>query len=150
MDLPCSPEIATMEMKTFIHRCLSNVMVLTTINYMADEGIDVLWYYDQDGDGYGIVESFLSDCEQPNPAFVSNFGDCSPTEPDIHPSAPEVCDGIDHNCDGLIDYDADEDGYSDINCGGDDCDDENTLLNPSTGCPVGIDCFDIYQNDYLF
>ena len=47
----------------------------------------------------------------------------------------------------MIDYDADEDGYSDINCGGDDCDDENTLLNPSTGCPVGIDCFDIYQND---
>ena len=116
-------------------------------NYTADEGIDVLWYYDQDGDGYGIVESFLSDCEQPNTAFVPLFGDCEPTDPDIYPSAPEICDGVDHNCDGLIDYDADEDGYSDINCGGDDCDDENTLLNPSNGCPQGIDCFDIFQND---
>ena len=58
----------------------------------------------------------------------------------------EVCDGTDHNCDGRIDLDADEDGYSDFDCGGDDCDDNNAC-QPPFGCPEGIDCLDILQNN---
>lgn len=42
---------------------------------------------DGDGDGYGE-------------------GDCVDTNPDIHPGAAEVCDGVDNDCDGTIDANA--------------------------------------------
>ena len=65
---------------------------------------------DQDGDG-----------------FVG-FDDCDDTRADIYPNATEVCDGLDNDCDGLVDdedtnldtstqstwyVDADSDGYGD-------------------------------------
>jgi hypothetical protein len=44
---------------------------------------------DHDGDGYGHGCSLGSDCNDNNRY--------------IHPGAPEVCDGLDNNCNGLID-----------------------------------------------
>jgi hypothetical protein len=66
--------------------------------------------FDQDGDGY--------------PVDV----DCDDTDPLIYPGATEVCDdGVDNDCDELIDceddgclVDTDGDGYVDVPCG-DDC-----------------------------
>ena len=43
-------------------------------------------FVDQDGDGYTV-----------------NDGDCDDGEPMVHPGADEICDGIDNNCDGLLD-----------------------------------------------
>ena len=37
-------------------------------------------------------------------------------------------DGVDQNCDGLSDYDADGDGQDAIAYGGSDCDDTNALV----------------------
>ena len=56
--------------------------------------------------------------------FDEASNDCDDSNPDIHPYALEVCDGIDNNCDGLIDdssasgartwyADLDRDGYGD-------------------------------------
>jgi predicted outer membrane repeat protein len=85
-----------------------------------------LYLIDFDGDGFGdpafpicaginatIPESFLSKRGQsPSPtgpqlvpADEDNNGsfDCDDTNPFVHPSSPELCDGIDNNCNGEID-----------------------------------------------
>ncbi len=56
-------------------------------------------------------------------------------------TAAEVCDELDHDCDGETnDYDFDGDGYAGESCG-DDCDDEDPLINPGAvdDCTDGVD-----------
>ncbi len=90
---------------------------------------------DQDRDGFGVLD-----------------GDCDDHDPTIHPAAPEVCNGLDDDCDGEVDddaaggewyyVDADGDGfgltaYSTQHCGElegwatehGDCDDGDPTIN---------------------
>ena len=119
-----------------------------------DDAVDrTTWYEDNDGDGWGSSPSILS-CEMPDDT-VTITGDCDDTPltgADINPDADEICDGVDNNCDEVIDDDAidqstwyadsDEDGYGDaaetiVACdapGGytdddSDCDDDEAALN---------------------
>ena len=58
--------------------------------------------------------------------------DCNDEQATVHPGAYEnYYDGLDANCDGLSDYDADEDGFDSDNFGGDDCDDTDFNINPN-------------------
>ncbi|NOY28463.1 MAG: hypothetical protein GXP62_21610 [Oligoflexia bacterium] len=63
---------------------------------------------DSDGDGYSVA-----------------LGDCDDQDPEVHPLADEWCDGIDNNCNHVVDessaidaatwyVDADQDGYGDV------------------------------------
>ncbi len=78
----------------------------TTTTTLTEEPEDL----DLDGDGYTEV-----------------MGDCDDTDASVNPGAEEVWyDGVDQDCDGASDDDADMDGFPLA----DDCDDEDSAVNP--------------------
>jgi hypothetical protein len=108
------------------------------------------WYFDYDQDGFGDDGLSALGCEAPTAMYISDGGDCSDIDANIYPGAPEGCDGGDYNCDGLLDSDADGDGYADAACGGDDCDDSDASVLPEVGggCALGTTCLDVQNNGY--
>ena len=90
------------------------------------EGLDV------DGDGFSTCDS-----------------DCDDSDADSYPSADEVWyDGIDQNCDGLSDYDQDEDGIDSVDHGGEDCDDLDASVGATDEDGDGfIECIDDCNDD---
>ncbi len=133
-----------------------------------DEGLDVTWYADADGDGFGDASVTTEACEA-EVGWVDNDLDCDDANTAITPLANEACDGFDNDCDGLIDdadmgvldpstwyYDGDGDGYgldhktltlcaqpSGYAALGGDCDDLDVAFNPGA---AETDCTD--PNDY--
>ena len=66
-------------------------------------------------------------------------GDCDDGNAQVHSGRAEVCsNGVDDNCDGLVDNDVDDDGDGVGTC--DDCDDTNSGVYP--GAPEGCDGLD--------
>ncbi len=80
------------------------------------------WFLDGDSDGFGLASSTLQQCGQPA-GYVGGAGDCNDGDPAINPTADEVCDGDDNDCDGTVDVaaidgttffaDVDGDGFGD-------------------------------------
>jgi len=104
-----------------------------------DEGVTTTYYADTDGDGFGDAADTVEACAAPT-GYVADSADCDDTNATVYPGAPEICDGLDNNCDGNIpadEIDDDGDGYSE--CEG-DCDDGNAAINPdATEVCDGID-----------
>ncbi len=94
-----------------------------------DAGIHpgTLWYADSDGDGYGDGDTSARQCEQPS-GYVLDGTDCDDTRDDVNPGAGEVCDEVDHDCDG-DDGLVDEDGDGWAVCE-EDCDDSDKSQFP--------------------
>ena len=74
---------------------------------IIDDGVQVEWYYDADGDGEGAdpaLSASMWACADAQPdGFVDNYNDCNDIDAGVYAGADEVCDGIDNNCDGLAD-----------------------------------------------
>jgi len=71
-------------------------------NGFTDEGVPHKSYFkDNDGDGYGGL-SYTQDCALPK-GYVEKGGDCNDYNKNIHPYAPEQCNNIDDDCNGLKD-----------------------------------------------
>ena len=112
-----------------------------------------VWYKDQDEDGYTDGTTQVA-CQRPAGYSLDvKMGDCADTDPNRNPAASESCNGIDDDCDGIVDdgakitfyRDADGDGYGYVGestqaCvqpagyvqNSSDCDDSNPNLNPKT------------------
>jgi hypothetical protein len=71
-------------------------------NMQTDEGLTSIYYADLDMDGYGDENNTVMACEAPE-GYVTNDEDCDDNDPEVNPDAIEVCNGIDDNCNGLID-----------------------------------------------
>ena len=68
----------------------------------VDLSTGTVWYQDDDGDSYGQDDSTVEACAAPE-GHAEAGGDCDDGEAAVNPAATEVCDGIDNNCDALID-----------------------------------------------
>ncbi len=118
-------------------------------NGLINDGLPQITYYlDLDGDGYGDPSMTIDTClTVPPPNYVTNNVDCDSGSSEINPDAVEICDGIDNDCNGLIDdtlpvttyfFDGDGDGYGDAAVTLDTC-----LTVPPAGYVVNqLDCND--------
>ncbi len=120
----------------------------------TDEGAtDYRTYYqDSDSDGYGDALYSTLACGTPS-GYSEVSTDCNDADPAISPGAIEACNGVDDDCDAVIDSDApdatpyypddDGDGYGDATAGvasceplsgwitqGGDCDDDDDAISP--------------------
>ena len=88
----------------------------------VDEEATTTFYADSDGDGFGNPDIVTDACSVPD-GFVNNGSDCDDSSADSYPSAEEICDGSDNDCDNEIDEDLDQifyvdedgDGFGDAN-----------------------------------
>ena len=98
------------------------------------------YFVDADLDGFGDPSSTVTSCELEE-GMSTDDTDCDDTAETAHPGAEEIWyDGIDNDCLGGSDDDADGDGYA----GGDagvDCDDGNPAIHPDAPevCGDGTD-----------
>jgi len=70
----------------------------------VDENLELAWYLDADGDGYGDPDDGVELCD-PGSGRVANSTDCDDAAASTHPGAEELCNGVDDDCDGLEDED---------------------------------------------
>ena len=70
-----------------------------------DTAVDAgTWYRDSDVDGFGNALDAVVSCEAPV-GYIADDTDCDDAEPNAYPGNTELCDGIDNNCDTVIDED---------------------------------------------
>lgn len=67
-----------------------------------DEGVTETFYVDFDDDTYGNPYSYLDACEAPA-GFTADASDCDDLNAEVYPGAEEIPNGIDDDCDELID-----------------------------------------------
>lgn len=65
-------------------------------------GEPTLYYIDADSDGFGDPNVSLYFCDSAA-GYVTNANDCDDTDSNVNPNGIEICDGLDNNCNNLVD-----------------------------------------------
>jgi hypothetical protein len=109
------------------------------------------WYADEDGDGYGDPDDSIvtwpgdDGYDEGRDGYTTrDHSDCDDGDAAVNPAAAEICDGIDNNCDEVIDTDAvdqttwyrdaDDDAYGDANASQSSCDQAEGYVEDDTDC----------------
>ncbi len=122
-------------------------------NGTVDEGVTSTFYADLDGDGQGDLNAPVEACSQPD-GYVTDSRDCYDLDAEIFVGQSESCNGVDDDCDAIVDEDdavdaidffgdVDGDGYGDVDnaltsctipagyvVDATDCDDTDASVNP--------------------
>lgn len=123
------------------------------VKFFPEDCFVSVFYQDFDEDGYGNSEDSTLACDIPI-GYVTNNTDCDDSNELIFPSAIDICNSIDDNCNGFLDEDAlftfyyqDSDGdnfgtslVDSLACSevigfvidNSDCDDSNFDINPGS------------------
>ncbi|CAM4220891.1 hypothetical protein G4177_09655 [Corallococcus sp. ZKHCc1 1396] len=91
-------------------------------DFDTDEGVKTTFFRDADNDTFGTALTSTQACVRPAGYATSNT-DCNDANSAVKPSATEVCDNVDNNCNGTVDEgvkltfyaDADGDGVGTTN-----------------------------------
>lgn len=129
---------------------------------VIDEDVAPIWYADLDGDGHGARDLPQAACVMPT-GYAELPDDCDDANAAVNPTADEVCNLLDDDCDGDVDEpdaldallwytDSDADGYGARGTGtractglpgevtnADDCNDADATLNPATTWYIDYD-----------
>lgn len=111
-----------------------------------------VWYRDADGDGAGDPSQVEETCTPPA-GYVTRGDDCDDTDPERSPSAAEVCDGKDNDCNGEVDDDATDGTTYYVDADGDGFGDPQSEVVVSCAAPSGYvanadDCDDTSASTY--
>ncbi|MFH1468515.1 MAG: MopE-related protein [Pseudomonadota bacterium] len=109
-----------------------------------DDAVDATaWYADSDGDGYGDSGAEYLACTCPT-GFTGDATDCDDAHASVYPGAPELCNGVDDDCNGDIDddpvglgvwyADTDGDGYGDPTATAEGCEAPTGHVFDDTDC----------------
>jgi hypothetical protein len=102
---------------------------------------ETAWFLDADGDGHGGADR-VDACDAPS-GYVAQSTDCDDADATSNPDAEELCDDVDHNCDGdarsgatdvvALFGDADGDGFG-VGDAQDVCPDESGWVDNDDDC----------------
>jgi alpha-tubulin suppressor-like RCC1 family protein len=109
---------------------------------LTDEDVLRTYYRDGDDDGFGLATETLQACSPPA-GYVSSSNDCDDFNANLNPAAFDGCNGVDDDCDLVVDEgapprafyrDADGDGFGATSTSLTQCDPPVGYVLDSTDC----------------
>ena len=109
-----------------------------------DEGVLQTFFADTDEDGFGDPDNIMEACDVVD-GYVVGGNDCDDDNATVFPSAEELCDGLDNDCDEAVDEDVGSLFYIDADGDGvGDSEQMVTQCDPDLGLAfIGGDCDDL-------